>query len=101
MNRHRVVVIGLALALSSQALAQSPAVKAAIFTTTDTPISDLIANPGAKAVLDKDIPGMSTNPSIDVVGGMTLRALQPTAPDKLSDKVLDQVDADLAKLPAK
>lgn len=99
-SRYFATVAGLGFALAVPGLAQA-AGGPAHFTTADTPINTLIADPAAKAVLDKDIPGMSDNPSIGAVGTMTLRALQPMSPDKLTDKTLDQVDADLAKLPSK
>lgn len=71
------------------------------FTTTDTAIGDLLADPTAKAVVDKHIPGLSDSPSIGLASGMTMRAIQPMAGDTITVAMLDAIDADLAKLPAK
>jgi hypothetical protein len=100
MNKVYGMAVGLGVALAVSGSTGATAA-AAHYTTADTPISALLADPASKAVIDKDIPGMSENPSISVVGTMTLRALQPMSPDKLTDKTLDQVDADLAKIPPK
>ncbi|HEX7821676.1 MAG TPA: hypothetical protein VF463_13790 [Sphingobium sp.] len=70
-------------------------------TTTDTAIGDLLADPAAKAVIDKHIPGLSDSPQIGMASGMTLRAIQPMAGDMITVPMLDAVDTDLAKLPSK
>jgi hypothetical protein len=86
-----------ALALS---LAAAPAM-AAPYTTAATDIGTLLDTPETKAILDKLMPGFSTNEQVAMARGMTLRAVQQFAPDKITVEVLDQVDAELAKLPAK
>jgi hypothetical protein len=43
--------------------------------TRDTTIGELIDNPQAKAVLDKQMPGLADNPMIAMVKGMTLNML--------------------------
>jgi hypothetical protein len=43
--------------------------------TRDTTIGELIANPQAKAVLDKQMPGLADNPMIAMVKGMSLNML--------------------------
>jgi hypothetical protein len=43
--------------------------------TLDTTLGELLANPQAKAVLDKHLPGVSSNPMIAMVQGMSLNTL--------------------------
>lgn len=68
------------------------------WTTADSRIGDLLANDGARAVLDRHFPGMAGDPQIGMAKGMTLRAVQAFAPDQFSGAALDAVDLDLAKL---
>jgi len=71
------------------------------YSTQDTPIGDLLADPAAKAILDKHIEGFSTSPQIGMATGFTLRAIQPMSGDKITEEMLDAIDADFAKIPAK
>lgn len=91
-----VAPAGVALAADAPA-----AVAAKAYTTADTPIGTLIDDPASKAVLDKFMPGMSTNPQIDMARSMTLKQIQGFSPDSIKDETLAQIDAELAKLPAK
>jgi len=43
--------------------------------TLDTTLGALIDDPKAKAVLDKQLPGVSSNPMVAMVKGMTLNML--------------------------
>lgn len=43
--------------------------------TLDTTLGELLDNPQAKAVLDKHIPGASSNPLVAMVRGMSLNML--------------------------
>jgi hypothetical protein len=43
--------------------------------TRDTTIGELLNNPQAKAVLDKQMPGLADNPMIAMVKGMSLNML--------------------------
>lgn len=100
-----VAALGLAPAIvNAQAAgaASSSAAPAAkpYYSTTDTTIGDLLDNPATKAVLQKHVPDMVANPQIDQARGMTLKAVQQYAPDMLTDKVLAEIDADLAQVPA-
>jgi para-nitrobenzyl esterase len=85
--------------IAQTAPAAAPAAPA--YTVADTDIGTLLDDPAAKAVLDKNIPGFSANPQIDMARSMTLKAVQAYAADKLTDEALAKVDADLAKLPVK
>lgn len=87
-------------AAAATAPAAAPAPKAA-FSVEGTDVGTLLDNPVTKAVLDKLLPGLSTNPQIDMARAMTLKQVQGYAPDKIKDEALVQVDAELAKIPAK
>ena len=79
----------------------APAAPAAVYTTADTDIGSLLDDPAAKAILDKYMPGFSTNPQVDLARSLTLKGVQAYAADKITDEALAKVDADLAKLPVK
>lgn len=87
----------IAAALMAAALPAMASAEAAKFSTEASTISDLIANPEAKAVLDKKMPGIAAAAE-QGAGGMTLRQLQGMAPDRINAKVLDELDAELAKI---
>lgn len=69
------------------------------YSVEDTPIGDLLDDPRARAILDKYIPGFSTGDQVDMARGMTLRSIQPYAPDTVTDDVLAKIQGDFAKLP--
>lgn len=96
-----IAVVAPSVAFAQAAPASTTAAPAAAkLTTEDTDIATLLANPAAKAVLTKHIPSIVGNDQINMAGSMTLRALQSYSPE-LTDDVLNKIDADLAKLPAK
>jgi cytochrome P450 len=68
------------------------------YTTKETKIGDLLADPAAKAVLDRHFPGVSADQRIGMAKGMTLRSVQKFAPDMFTAEALDAADADLAQL---
>jgi hypothetical protein len=43
--------------------------------TLDTPLGTLIDNPQAKAIIDQHFPGVTSNPMVGMLKGMTLNAL--------------------------
>ncbi len=77
------------------------AAEAKVMSTAETTIGDLLANPDAKAVVDKYMPGFSGNPQIEMAKGMTFKQIQQFAPDQIKDELLAKIDADLTKIPAK
>jgi hypothetical protein len=103
--RALIIAVTLTVSLvSTVSMAADPApaaAKTAHYSTSETDIGTLLDDPAARAVLDKHIPGFSTQDQIDMARSMTLRAVQQYAPDKYTDKVLAEIDADLAKLPVK
>jgi hypothetical protein len=58
----------------------------------------LLADPSAKALVDKHFPGTSADKRIAMAKGMTLRAIQKFAPGQFTNEALDALDADLATL---
>lgn len=92
----KVLLAGLLAATSVPAMAAG-----APYTTADTTIGTLVDDAAAKAVIDKHMPGFSTNPQIEMAKAMTLKQIQGFAPDMIKDEVLAKIDVDLAKLPAK
>jgi len=69
------------------------------FDVEDTELSDLIANPAAKAVLDKHMPGLTSHPLFAFMRQMTLREVQMASSGAIPDQMLVAIDADLAKIP--
>ena len=66
------------------------------FSSSASKINDLLANPDAKAVLVKHIPQIAEAGAM--VGDRTLKQVQTMAPDRLTDKLLADIDVDLAKI---
>jgi hypothetical protein len=79
----------------------APAASAAAYSTATTELGTLLDDPAAKAIIDKHIPELSSNPQIEMARSMTLKTIQAYAADQITDEKLALIDADLAKLPAK
>ncbi|MFN3457996.1 MAG: hypothetical protein ACK4Z8_10525 [Novosphingobium sp.] len=77
--------------------ATAPATKPK-YTTADTDIGTLLDDPAAKAIIDKYIPGMTSNEQIEMARSMTLKAVQAYAPDDVTDERLAKIDAELLNL---
>jgi para-nitrobenzyl esterase len=82
---------------AGHAPAAAPAPRLSSATTT---IGDLMANPAAKAVVDKHLPGFSAHPQIAMAASLTLRAVQQFTQGQITDAHLTAIDAELAALPA-
>jgi hypothetical protein len=65
----------------------------------DWTMQDLLANPGAKAVLVKDLPGLQDDPRLDMVKTMSLRAVSQFPEAQIDDAKLAAIQTDLAALP--
>ncbi len=85
-------------AMAQQTPAPATAAAPAAKFSLDTPIETLIADAKAKAVLDTDIPGLSSHPALDQFKAMSLRAVQPFSQGALTDEMLKKVETDLAAL---
>ena len=89
------------LAGLSIAFAAGAALAADKLTVDETPIADLAATPETKAILDKDLPGLTAHPAFDQFKGMTLKALQPMSGGVVTDEQLAAVQAGLDALAKK
>ncbi|MTV36304.1 hypothetical protein [Duganella radicis] len=67
--------------------------------SSESLVSELLDEPAAREVLYKHIPELRGNDQFDMARSMPLRAIQPYSEETFTDKVLDAIDADLAKLP--
>lgn len=79
--------------------AAAPAASA--YSTSATPLGELLDNPATKAVLEKHIPQLINNEGIAQARAATLKDLQGFTGGYLTDELLAAIDADLAKVPAK
>ena len=84
-------------AMAETAPAAATAAKAK-YNSNDTELGTMLDDPAAKAIIEKHIPGMTTNEQVDMARGMTLKAIQQYSPDEVTDARLAAIDADLAKL---
>ncbi|MBC9033255.1 hypothetical protein IAG41_12725 [Sphingomonas sp. JC676] len=82
--------------------AATPAPAAAASTAKfnlDTPIETIVADEKAKAVLATSLGAdVTANPAYESFKAMSLRQVQPFAPDKLTDELLKKVETDLAAI---
>ncbi|MGN7998107.1 hypothetical protein [Sphingomonas sp. 22176] len=85
-------------AMAQQTPAPAAAPAAATKFSLDTPIETMLADEKAKAVLDTDIPGLSSHPALDQFKAMSLRAVQPFSNGALTDEMLKKVETDLAAI---
>lgn len=83
------------LAGLSLAFAAIPALADGKKSVDATPIGELAADPAAKAVLDKELPGVTQHPAYEQFKGMTLRQLQPMAGGMLTEEKLTAIQAGL------
>ena len=61
----------------------------------NTTIGDMLADPGGKAVLEKDMPKLVSYPGLDQIKGMTLRGISVYPEAELDDAKLAAVQKDL------
>lgn len=66
-----------------------------------TTVAQLMANPAAKGVIDRHLPGFSAHPMIGQAGPMTLRQIQGFTQGQITDAHLTAIQAELAALPAR
>ena len=81
---------------SSHAVAPTPTSMAL---TLDTPVERIAADPGGAAVLNKDIPGLLSDPNYPMFKGMNLKTLASLSSGRLDGQTLAETQADLAALP--
>lgn len=109
MLRNTLIISLIALAAPAMAAdtpvapapaAAAPAASASGYSVENTDIGTLLDDPAAKAVVEANFPGMTTNPQIDMARSMTLKQIQSFKPDEITDAKLAAVQAGLDKLPA-
>ncbi|GMK39136.1 hypothetical protein PCCS19_21900 [Paenibacillus sp. CCS19] len=61
-------------------------------------LGDLLGNEAAKAVLDKHLPGFSTNPMTGMASGFTLSQLAAFPQANINAEVLASIVSDLAAI---
>jgi hypothetical protein len=97
----------LSLLAAAPALAQAPAAEpasvaapaaAGALSVENSPIETIAANPAGKAVLDKDLPGLTTHEAYDQFKGMTLVQVAPMSQGAITPEALKTVQADLDKI---
>ena len=66
--------------------------------TIETPIETLMANDAARAVVLEAIPELDQHPAYDQFKAMSLKAVQPFSGGNITDEMLAQIAAGLAKL---
>ncbi|WP_156139578.1 hypothetical protein [Sphingomonas sp. 35-24ZXX] len=66
-----------------------------------TNLGMLLDDPAAKAVIDNRIPGLSSEPQIDLGRSLTLLALMEFVPDRITTETLVAIQTDLNTLPPK
>ena len=86
-------------AISTPAFAQDPPAAPAAagkLSVETTPISDIIKNDAAKAVLEKALPPISQ--FYDQIGAMTLAQVAPMSQGAIDDAKLKEIQAEFDKL---
>jgi para-nitrobenzyl esterase len=79
-------------------LAPATLLAAAAYSSDGSEIGALMDNAATRAILEKLLPEVAKSEYMDMIRGLTLRTLQGYSPDKVTDKTLTEIDAELAKL---
>lgn len=66
--------------------------------STDLPIETLMANEAAKAVVLKHLPGLDEHPAYGQMKAISLRAVMPYSQGRITEGMLDKIDAELKAL---
>lgn len=110
-ERTRRWLAGTALAIAAMSgaglvVAQTPAATPTTaegelqhYSSADTPIKVLLADPAAMEILRRHVPSFADTSRSALVGNSSLKEIQGYALAILSDELLAKVDADLARLP--
>jgi len=68
--------------------------------SVNTSIEAICATPAGKAVLDRDLPGLTARPEFPMFKAMTLKQLEPMSKGHITDAVLAKVQRDLTEVNA-
>ncbi len=66
--------------------------------TQDTPVEKIAADPQAKAILDRDIPGLLSDIRYPLFKGMSLKAMSQASDGDLTQETVNKTVADLQAL---
>ena len=66
--------------------------------TANSTLKEVLADPAAKAVLEKHVPGFSNHPLLSMAMGMTLKTIAGFPQAGLSPEKMKAILEDLAKL---
>ncbi len=83
---------------TAPATAMAPTPRAGTGLSTRSPLRDLLAHEQARAILERYVPGMTTNPQLQQALDLSLRDLATYAPNVYTDQVLAAIDGDLAQI---
>lgn len=66
--------------------------------TLDTPVEAIAAKPEGKAVLEANLPGITTHEHYEMFKNMSLKQIAGMAPDRLTPEALAKVETGLAAI---
>ena len=93
-----LVCLGACAAPSETHVATSGSAPVPASFSVQTPIDKIAADERGKAVLDRDVPGVMSNPHYMLFSCMSLSQLASMSGGRLSKSKLNQVNSDLAEL---
>lgn len=64
----------------------------------ESKVGELLDNAAPRAIIDKHIPELPTNPQVSMARGMTLKMLATMSGGKITKATLDTVNAELQKI---
>lgn len=104
MNRSIAIISSLIIASVQLSACKhappAPAGPISHYTTSATSIGTLLKDPAAAAIIEKQIPGFTTDSRIGMASGMTLRQVQRFRPNIVTDEKLSAMDQEFSKIPA-
>ncbi|MGC5799327.1 hypothetical protein [Sphingomonas sp. NFX23] len=68
------------------------------YSTATTPLSKLLSDPAAKAIIEAHIPGMTKQHGLMFVKGKSLKTIQGMSKGGITDEQLAAIDADFANI---
>ncbi len=66
--------------------------------TAESKIGVLLADEQAKGIIEKHLPGMTSDPRLKMAMGMTLKQIMPMSQGKITLSKIEAISEDLAKL---
>ncbi|HMP62286.1 hypothetical protein [Phenylobacterium sp.] len=80
----------------SLALAAVPVIAQVPVSVESSSVEQLMADPKAKPIVEKHIPGIAEHPSYEMFKGMTLVELKPFSEGVITDDILAAIKSELA-----